>query len=72
MDKEEFGKYFTRIFQDGMIMLSVAIGHDLGLFKVLCEAKEPISVEEVAGKLDLKERYWKILFHFYFMYVITH
>lgn len=57
MEKAEFGKYFTNIFQDGFIMLSIGIGHDLGLFKVMCEAKEPISSEEVAKKLDLKERY---------------
>lgn len=57
MNKEAFGKYFTGIYQDGMIMLSIGLGHDLGLFKVLCEATKPISLEEVAKTLDLKERY---------------
>ena len=59
MDKAEFGKYFTSIYQNGMIMLSVGLGHDLGLFKVMCEAKKPISVEEVASTLNLKERLGK-------------
>lgn len=40
-------------------MASIAIGHDLGLFKVLCEAKEPMSLKDIAGQLDLKERYTK-------------
>ena len=39
-----------------MIMLSVGLGHDLGLFKVMCEAKKPVSVKEVASTLNLKER----------------
>jgi hypothetical protein len=57
MNKEEFGKYLSRMYQDGMLMLSVGLGHDLGLFKVICEASKPISVEEVAKTLNLKERF---------------
>ncbi|XP_045204432.2 S-adenosylmethionine-dependent methyltransferase Rv2258c-like [Mercenaria mercenaria] len=59
MDKEGFGKYFKSIYQNGCLMLSIGLGHDLGLFKVMCEAKKPISVEEVAECLKLKERYTK-------------
>lgn len=56
MEKQEFSKYITNIYQNGCVMLAIGLGHDLGLFKVMCEAQKPLSVAEVAESLNLKER----------------
>lgn len=59
MDKKEFSKFLTDTYSRGALMLSIGIGHDLGLWKVLCEADNPMSLQEIADKTNLKERYTK-------------
>ncbi|XP_052796210.1 S-adenosylmethionine-dependent methyltransferase Rv2258c-like [Mya arenaria] len=59
MDSNAFSQYLTGIYQGGCVMLSVAIGHELGLFKAICEEQGPFSLEDIAGKLKFKPRYTK-------------
>ncbi|WAQ99325.1 Y2258-like protein [Mya arenaria] len=59
MDQDAFSQYLTGIYGGGCVMLSVAIGHELGLFKAICEAPGPFSSEGIAGKLNFKPRYTK-------------
>ena len=57
MDKKDFSKYIFDIYNQGALILSISIGHDLGLFKVFFGTDEPLSEHDIANKLDLKERY---------------
>ena len=56
MDKKDFSKYIFDIYNQGALILSISIGHELGLFKVFFGTDEPLSVHDIANKLDLKER----------------
>ena len=38
-------------------MIAIGIGHDLGLFEVLKDAEQPLSLKDIADKRSLKERY---------------
>ncbi|XP_052282749.1 S-adenosylmethionine-dependent methyltransferase Rv2258c-like isoform X2 [Dreissena polymorpha] len=42
---------------NGLVMVSVGLGYELGFFKILTAATEPFSAEELASKLNFKERY---------------
>ena len=57
MEEDQFNKYLGDIYSHGGVMLSLGLGHELGLVKFLCDAEEPVSVEDVSTKLNLKERY---------------
>jgi len=57
MEKGQFEKLLGDIYAHGCVMLSLSLGHELGIVKFLCDAEEPVSVEEVSTKLNLKERY---------------
>lgn len=56
MDEGKFKKYLGNIFANGSVMLSLALGHDLGIFEFLCSVTTPLSLKEIATKLHLKER----------------
>ena len=56
MDKKDFSKYIFDIYNQGALILSISIGHELGLFKIFFGTDEPLSVHDIAIKLDLKER----------------
>lgn len=57
MEETDFQTYLSGIYQNGLVMLSIAFGHKLGLFKFLMESKKPLSLTDIADGLDLKERY---------------
>lgn len=57
MDNKEFASYLGSIFQNGLVMVSVGLGYELGFYKVLTTATEPFSEEGLAAKLNFKERY---------------
>ncbi|XP_052792883.1 S-adenosylmethionine-dependent methyltransferase Rv2258c-like [Mya arenaria] len=59
MDPITFSKYLGGIYGGGGVMISVAIGHELGLFKAVCKEPGPFSLEAIAGKLKFKPRYTK-------------
>lgn len=56
MDAETFQKFMGDIYSKGCLMMSVAMGHELGIFKYLCAADQPVSVNDVAQACNLKER----------------
>ena len=56
MDKKDFSKFIFDIYSHGALNLSISIGHDLGLFNEFFGTDEPLSVLNIAQKLDLKER----------------
>jgi len=56
MEAGDFSKFMGNIYANGCVMLSVTLGHELGLFKYLCKAEKPVSADEVAEALALKER----------------
>lgn len=37
-------------------MLAIGIGHDMGLFEVLINAEQPLSLKDIADRKNLKER----------------
>ena len=57
MEEDQFNKYLGDIYSHGGVMFSIGLGHELGIVKFLCDAEEPVSVEDVSTKLNLKERY---------------
>jgi len=61
MEPEDFSKLLEGFYQGGLIMMAVSLGHDLGLIKQLSETTEPQSLEEIAGSLKLKHRYFHSL-----------
>ena len=56
MEKGAFAKFLGGIYANGYIMTSLALGHELGLIKFICEADEPVSLEHVSTTLKLKQR----------------
>lgn len=58
MEQPDFKKYINNIFANGFVMLSLALGHKLGIFKVLCKAEQPLSCQHLAEIMSLKERYF--------------
>ncbi|KAL4229710.1 hypothetical protein ACF0H5_010098 [Mactra antiquata] len=59
MDASEFQKYLGGIYQNGLVMLSVALGHELGIFEFMISSNRSLHLSEIADSLDLKERYTK-------------
>ena len=57
MEKEEFDQFIADVNFKSIVNLSLMVGHKLGLFDVLCETDQPMSVREIADKAKLKERY---------------
>ena len=57
MEKREFFQFIADIYSQGSLILSISIGHDLGLFKVFYDTDQPIGLQDIADKLHLKERY---------------
>lgn len=41
----------------GFLSLSIAIGHETGLFKFMCGTDLPATIEAIADQTNLKERY---------------
>lgn len=62
MEAADFEKHMGGIYANGLLMVSVSLGRELGFFELLCNAKEPMSVQEITEKLGLKERYEYISF----------
>lgn len=56
MEKQQFSNFLNGMYANGFVMMSISIGHELGLFEYLCKADKPISVKDIADDLNLKER----------------
>ena len=56
MERDEFSKFLTDIYSHGALMSAIGLGHDLGLFTVFYDTETPQSLQEIATKLNLKER----------------
>ena len=57
MEKKAFSQFIADIYSQGSLILSISVGHDLGLFKVFYDTDQPVSLQNIADKLHLKERY---------------
>ena len=56
MERKEFSKFLTDVFSHGALMSAIGLGHDLGLFRVFYDNDQPLSLQDIATKLNLKER----------------
>ena len=56
MERKEFSKFLTDVFSHGALMSAIGLGHDLGLFRVFYDSDQPLSLQYIATKLNLKER----------------
>lgn len=59
MEKEEFSKFMSDVYCHSLFSLSLLVGRNLGLFDVFCDTDKPLSVQDIADKANLKERYTK-------------
>ena len=57
MEKEEFVKFMENIYCGAMMNVCLTFGHELGIFDVLFDATEPVSLQAIADRKNLKERY---------------
>ena len=57
MEKKEFSKFLSDVYSHGTLMSAIGLGHDLGLFRVFYDTDQPLSLQEIATKTDLKERF---------------
>ena len=56
MIEKEFQEYIATTYEHAAITMAMGLGHNLGLFKLLLETENPMSMKEIAEKLDFKER----------------
>ncbi|PIK57178.1 hypothetical protein BSL78_05930 [Apostichopus japonicus] len=54
---EEFAARVGAILANGFASLGIALGHEVGLFNILSDMKEPKSSQEIADAGNFKERY---------------
>lgn len=57
INKEKYIERFGSIINHGFVALGLAAGHKLGLFKAFGDLKTPVSSQELACHMHLKERY---------------
>ena len=57
MERKEFSKFLTDIYSHGALMTAIGLGHDLGLFRIFYDTDQPLSLQEIATKSNLKERF---------------
>ena len=57
MEKEEFVKFMESVYCGAMVNACLTFGHELGIFDVLFNAEEPVSLQFIAETKNLKERY---------------
>ena len=57
MERKEFSKFLTDVYSHGALMSAIGLGHDLGLFRVFYDTDQPLSLSDIATKLNLKERF---------------
>lgn len=59
MEREDFSEFLSDVDRYSIFSLSLMLGHNLGLFDVLCNTDQPLSLQEIAERTKLKERYTK-------------
>ena len=57
MERKDFSTFLTDVYSHGALMSAIGIGHDLGLFSIFYDTDVPQSVQDIATKLNLKERF---------------
>ncbi|KAL5016414.1 hypothetical protein ScPMuIL_006003 [Solemya velum] len=57
MEAPAFEIYMNDVIGNGFLALSVCIGTEMGLYDEMCSLEAPATVQQIADKTNLKERY---------------